>query len=115
MPFKKDSFLKRWYTKFNRIYFDNKLPEDVDIGWNELDGMYGTLAVNIWTSKEDGLEHKVLQIHIDPRKHHGREQYFATLLHEMVHVKLIPYRQHGKKFKDEMHLLMVKGAFDDLL
>jgi hypothetical protein len=76
--------------------------------------MYGTLAVNIWTSEEDGLEHKVLQIHIDPSRHHGNEQIRFTLLHEMAHVKLLPWRKHGKKFQDEMKRLAGRDAFEEL-
>jgi hypothetical protein len=112
--FKPDKRLQRWYKKYNHDFFDGQLPSDVQVGYNELEGMYGTLAVNIWTSEEDGLEHKVLQIHIDPRKHHGSEQTHFTLLHEMAHVRLLPWRKHGKKFQDEMKRLAGRDAFEEL-
>lgn len=115
MPFKPSKRLKNWYRKYNKVYFDNKLPDHVEIGLNELENAYGTLAFSIWTEEDDGLEHNVLQIHIDPRMHAGDEQLHATLLHEMIHVKLLPNKFHGKKFKNELRLLMLKGAFDDLL
>ena len=114
--FKPSKRLMRKYEEFNKLYFDNQLPHDINVGWNELEkNMYATLAVNIWTTEADGLEHRVLEIHLDPRRHYGPEQYLATLLHEMIHLKLLPYRFHGKRFKNERRLLMLKGAFDDLL
>jgi hypothetical protein len=112
--FKPDKKLQRWYNRFNKLYFDGQLPLDVQVGFNELEGMYGTLAVNIWTSEEDGLEHRVLQIHIDPDKHHGSEQLKLTLLHECCHVKLIPWRFHGRRFQEEMKRLAGRDAFKEL-
>jgi hypothetical protein len=112
--FKPDKRLQKWYQRYNRAFFDGQLPSDVQIGWNELDEMYGTLAASIWTSEEDGLEHKVLQIHIDPKKHYGPCQWKLTLLHECVHLKLLPWQKHGKRFESEMQLLAIKGAFAGL-
>ena len=34
--------------------------------------------------------------------------------HEMSHIKLHPYRKHGKKFNAEMLRLAEAGAFNDL-
>jgi hypothetical protein len=112
--FKPDHHLQAWYIKYNRAFFDGQLPSDVQVGYNELEGMYGTLAVNIWTSEEDGLEHKVLQIHIDPSKHFGGSQVRLTLLHEMAHIKLLPFRQHGRRFEEEMKRLASRDAFKGL-
>lgn len=111
--FKPDARLQKWYQKYNRAFLDGQLPPDVQVGYNELEGMYGTLAVNIWTSEEDGLEHRVLQLHIDPRKHYGSEQTHMTLLHEMCHVKLLPWRKHGRRFQEEMKRLAGRDAFEE--
>lgn len=112
--FKPSSRLQTIYRTYNRKYFDGELP-DITVGFNdELVGMYATLAVNVWTSEEDGLEHTVLQIHIDPKRHAGSEQERMTLLHEMCHVKLLPWRHHGKKFEEEMMRLAMRGAFKGL-
>lgn len=113
--FKPDKKLQRWYQKYNRAFFDGQLPSDVQVGFNELEGMYGTLAVNIWTSEEDGLQHTVLQIHIDPERHRGGEQVRCTLVHEMAHVKVLPKRHHGKEWKEEMTRLFLRGAFWGLI
>jgi len=37
-----------------------------------------------------------------------------AVLHEQVHIKLYPYRKHGKRFNQEMLRLAGAGAFDDL-
>jgi hypothetical protein len=112
--FKQDKRLQKWYIKYNRAFFDGQLPSDVQVGFNELEGMYGTLAVNIWTSEEDGLEHSLLQIHIDEKKHFAWDQIKFTLLHEMAHVKLLPIRHHGQRFQEEMKRLAGRDAFKDL-
>jgi SprT-like family len=112
--FKPSSRLQTIYRTYNRKYFDGELP-DIQVGFNELDGLYATLAVSVWTSEEDGLEHTMLQIHVDPAKHFGAEQLRATVLHEMAHVKCLPDRHHGKKFKEEMTRLFLRGAFWGLI
>ena len=38
----------------------------------------------------------------------------SVLLHEMAHIKLHPYRKHGKRFNAEMLKLAEAGAFNDL-
>lgn len=108
--FKPSSRLQTIYRTYNRKYFDNTLPE-ILVGYNTLEQMYATLAVNCWTTEEDGLEHTELQIHIDPERHHGSEQERMTLLHEMAHVKVLPHRKHGKQWKEEMTRLFLRGAF----
>lgn len=113
--FKPSARLKKTYDTYNKKWFDGQLPSDVQVGFNELEDMYATLAVNIWTSEEDGLEHTVLQIHIDPRKHFGGEQTKMTLLHEMAHVKVLPHRFHGKQWKEEITRLFLRGAFWGLI
>ena|ERR1700723_2347912 len=113
--FKPDRRLQNCYAKYNRIWFDNVLPLDVQVGFNELDDMYGTLAINLWTSEDDGLEHRVLQIHIDPNRHHGVAQRQLTLIHEMAHIKVLPKRHHGKEWKEEMQRLFLRGALWGLI
>lgn len=109
--FKPSSKLQRWVKHYNKKYFDGKLPE-VQVGFNdEIPDDHGT---QITVSLDYPPGHKIHQIHISPETHCSNRQLKLTLLHELVHLKLVPYSQHGKRFEAEMLVLASKGAFKDI-
>jgi predicted SprT family Zn-dependent metalloprotease len=70
------------------------------------------MAVTDFTT-EDG-ELTMIEIRLNPVMRFESKVYKFTLLHEMVHVKLYPYRFHGKKFDQEMLRLACAGAFNSI-
>lgn len=112
-PYKR---LQKWYDKYNKLYFDGKLPK-AEVGLNdELEGTKPNLeCYGITVSfTDDDTKTTVVQIHINPELHVTFDQARLTLLHEMVHIFLFPYDKHGKKFHDAMKTLAIKGAMDAL-
>jgi hypothetical protein len=88
--------LIRLYNKFNLLYFNNGLPP-VRIFYSPVDGGYADCC-----QLEDG----VMQVRINPSVGGWVDFLKLTLLHEMVHVKLWPYRKHGVRFDREVQRLM---------
>lgn len=114
--FKSDKRLLYWYRKYNKLYFDNKLPTTILVGWNDemkADTCAQHNGVGLELA-EDGITLRITVIHLDPKKHVGSTDTRLSLLHEMCHVALFPYDKHGKKFKDEKRRLAMLGALDDL-
>jgi hypothetical protein len=66
-----DKELKKLYKKYNEVYFDNLLPNDVDLQYEIMPGYCGLSTP--W-------EHR---ISIDPSL--TMSQLCGTLLHEMIH------------------------------
>jgi len=108
--FKPDKRLKRLYDKYNRLYWDNQLPHDAVIGWD--DGTTNCAEINV-------LEHetgqKVCVLHINPKEIHKREDKEIAVLHECIHAKLYPYTRHGQRFKEEVRRIAARGALDNLI
>jgi hypothetical protein len=100
---KSDRQLVRWYQKYNRLYFDSRLP-DAFVWYEVPAGAYADCDI------VDG----VWRIRINPSLAGWQQLAKFTLLHEQVHIKLHPYRNHGKKFNSEMLKLAEAGAFNDL-
>lgn len=102
------------YRRYNKRFFDGKLPHDIPIKYvevpkNSFCGLTTMVAV-------DGL---VLQcIYLDKALRDRDSLIKFSLLHEMVHVKLHPTSTavdaHGKEFDDEMMRLAFRGAFHNL-
>lgn len=113
---KQDKRLQRWYEKYNKLYFGSKLPKACVVGWNnELDPGDAAAVHGVhFTMAEDGVDWDVVGIHLDAAKHAGAKDARMSLLHEMAHLSLYPYRFHGKKFDMEMRRLAMLGAFDGL-
>jgi hypothetical protein len=94
--------LRRWYRTYNRRYFNGELPPNIPLKLVEDRDHRGyvlgekrescTIAINEAYYWDTGI---------------GR----MTLLHEMVHVKLCPYPNHGPRFQEEMQRLAASGAF----
>lgn len=103
IPSKSDPQLKRWYAKYNRLYFDGQLP-DAAVWWEPLASTYAdcNLVEGEW------------RIRINPSLSGWTAIWKLTLLHEMAHVNLWPNKRHGKKFHEEMMRLAGLGAFTGL-
>jgi len=92
------------YAKYNRMYFANKLPDDVAVWWEPPDGAYADC------NKVDNK----FRIRISPAISGWTEVWKLALLHEMSHVCLWPLKKHTKKFQSEMLRLASLGAFNSL-
>ena len=99
-----DNQLRRWYLKYNRLYFDNALPKNTRIWWEVPTGAYADCV------EENG----VWRVRINPSLAGWPQLAKFTLLHELAHIKLSPYLGHGEQFNAEMLVLAQKGAFNDL-
>ena len=93
--------LERSYRYYNKKYFGNLLPNppEVDIRWGDIQGSGYQVEDEIVISRKDRGRSNVWKL---------------TLLHEMVHLSLNPYRtrsDHGKEFQSEMLRLAGAGAF----
>lgn len=99
--------LEKITRRYNKDYFDGKLPKDLRIWWNDRIEDYG---LTIGISDED-TEHMFFDVYVHPDKHHGGEQVRLTLFHELAHVKLHPKTGHGRDFQEEMTRLALRGAF----
>jgi len=98
------TYLRRWYRDDNLKYFGGSLPDDTDIIYAPHKGCIGT-------SDEEDVGPFIL---ISPEYAiEGRMTHMA-LLHEMVHLKLLPYKRHGERFQVEMLRLAKLGAFKNL-
>lgn len=103
-----DRQLKRWYAKFNGLWFGGALPVDTVIYWKPLSENVGQLCPIFEIA--DGK----FEINIDPRYSGTTWEWKLVLLHEMAHLKLWrknPRHQHGKIFQEEMQRLALAGAF----
>ncbi len=108
----KSERLENLYIMYNALYFRRKLPK---------------ISVVFGPAKDNGEENvgltyscgNYLCIEINPELNPTHAEQAATLLHEMIHVKLWGNekirRSHGSLFRAELHRLMFEGAFDDLL
>jgi hypothetical protein len=111
-----NSYLKSLYNKYNRQYFDNKLP-DILVGYATTRQFKthrvkkGTCA---FTSFDDTKHTKPTAIVV--LYFPGKSMLYikADLLHEMVHVSK-PRAEHGKVFKKERRRILLLGAFDSIL
>lgn len=98
------------YRKYNRKYFDGKLPK-LPILWPSKlrkTSLAGYTEYNLKTRKPT-------HIALNPRFCGLRAIWILTLLHEMCHVKTgdLGPDEHGPRWQREMHRLARKGAFDN--
>ena len=100
---KSDPQLKRWYQKYNRLYFGGTLP-DAFVWYEVPAGAYADcqLVDGVW------------RVRINPSLAGWPSIARWSLLHEQVHIMLWPNRNHGRKFQAEMLRLAEAGAFKDL-
>ena len=95
--------LRRAYLAYQRELFPD-LPENVNVVFVPAD-CYG----EVWLDEEN-----VWTIRIDPKYAIDSRIWRLTLLHEMVHIEVYPYKGHGKKFQQGMLRLAQVGAFKNL-
>lgn len=102
------SGLKRIYNRFNRLYFNSKLP-DIDVLW-EPTGDSVALAHRVY---RDGTC-EVERLTFDPALKGYTRIVKTYMLHEMIHIKR-PTIGHGARFKAELQRLWDLGAYDRLI
>jgi predicted metal-dependent hydrolase len=101
-----DRNLKKIYRQYNKEWFDSALP-DVSVRWAvDDDDMKFECASKSFLACADNTA-----IVLNSEMKGATRLWRFTLLHEMVHTKLWPYRGHGKKFQMEMLRLAALGAF----
>jgi hypothetical protein len=99
-----DRELQKAYRAYNRRWFNDGLPEDVDCLFSPVDDCYGLVQ------QEGGGW--ILQI--NPKYSMESRLWKMTLLHECVHLKVHPYQRHGAAFQEAMLDLAKAGAFRTL-
>lgn len=107
---KSDLQLKRWYAKYNRLYFNSELP-DVLIYWEP------SPAANAHTCESHEAQNEPYTIVLDPAMKGFEKLWHMTLLHEMIHValwKTNPHHNHGGPFQREKNRLYELGALKRL-
>lgn len=110
--YKPDKRLQKLYVKYNKLYFDNSLPSDVQVGWVAYPEDSVHIAETATLDEDNGVIHHTIYIGESIRSLDTVVK--MTLLHEMVHVKIHPYNKHGRKFDEEMLRLASRGAFNKL-
>jgi hypothetical protein len=100
-----DRQLKRWYNEFNRRWFEEGLPEEVDVLYAPVEGCWGETVP---------VDRHSFVIRIDPHCAISNRVTKMTLLHEMTHVELWPYCTHGPRFERRMQELAACGAMRGL-
>ncbi len=106
-----DRQLKRWYAKYNREFFDDKLPQDTVIYWCPSPGAHAD------TCPVFEVAAGVFEIKIDPAIQGITCFWRMILLHEMIHVALWPRHpkhQHGRLFIAEKDRIYALGALKKL-
>src|ERR1700728_1997750 len=96
--------LRRIYNRFNRLYFNSKLP-DISIVWEPCGDS------NAITHTWDG---KAKRLCIDPSLRGCTRFVKLIILHEMIHVRY-PKARHDETFRAERQRLWDLGAFDKLI
>lgn len=98
--------LTRLYARYNKKFFDNKLPAESPIVLVDFQGT----SDEGWcvSHAEQGVA--VHTICLDKNLKDRPNVLKNQLLHEMIHVKLHPYGEHDQIFYDEVGRLVLRGA-----
>ena len=110
-----NAYLKSLYNRYNRQFFDGKLP-DILVGYATTKQFKkhrvkkGTCA---FTSFDDETHTKPTAIVIHYFTGKSMAYIKMDLFHEIIHVAN-PRADHGKVFQDEMKRLASLGAFDGI-
>ena len=107
-----DKQLKHWFAKYNKAYWDGKLPEHTVIYWEPPPGAHAT------TCPVYEVDFGQFVIKLDPAMRGDSDVWKIRLLHEMSHLALWskhPKHQHGKLFKAERERIFSLGAYNNLL
>lgn len=105
--------LRCWYSYYNKKYFDNKLPKNVDIDYGPCDGLVNVIACS-WLDKKPNGE-VIAYIRLIPEQNLAPNVSHMNLLHEQCHLAT-PYvgHDHGVEWQTCMHKLADAKAFDSL-
>ena len=97
----------RIYECLNHRYFSGTLPHVV-VGWCVFPSYLGaTLGAYCTESMVVMLSHTIKRVG------NPYAVVWNTLLHEMIHVKIVSMESpHGRRFQKEMERLKRRGAFD---
>jgi hypothetical protein len=112
---KSDTYLRRWFLKFNERYFNGELPNNVALWWEPCSD---AAAVTIEISPAEDGNPAELGIKIDPAIHMFGRMTKLLLLHEMVHIKLwgrSTLKDHGLAFDREIQRLLTFKAVRKLI
>lgn len=97
-----DPTLRRWYMRFNDVFFGGELPLDIPVYWEPATG---NLGETFEVENTDEGESPDLAIRLDPCLRFSSMMAKLTLIHEMAHVRIYPYLGHGKPFDAEIKRL----------
>jgi len=99
--------LRRSYLRYNRLWFSNRLPEDMVVRWSR------RMPHNLYGVYNEEAYGEGIFINAIWRGFYEIAQ--LTLLHEMAHVATESEKKHhGPRWKREMRRLARIGAFDNL-
>jgi len=104
--------LQSWYSAYNETYFDNSLPKNVVIDYDQHDDQYMATTMK-W---QNGTFH----INFNRNYTGGERVALYTLLHESCHIKTwdsynVFDGEHNKSWQDCMLRLDSHGAFRKIL
>ena len=108
-----NKYLRGWYDKVNRKYFNNQLPQETLVIWRK-PFVVGHGAEIVFF--KDGR----LLILVNPilRKIGAENHAIQSLIHEMCHLSLWCQKKnpatHGLLFQNEMKRLAKLGAFNTI-
>jgi hypothetical protein len=106
-----DRQLKMAYSKYNKLYFNNELPDNTVLIW-EPTPKNDAVCCPVYEVVDNCFE-----IKIDPALKGEPAYWRMVLLHEMIHVAIWrkhPKHQHGKVFTDEKDRIYALGALRKL-
>jgi hypothetical protein len=101
--------LDKWYAGSNSAYFEDKLPKNTIIDWNETDSR------NMAVTYEDGEQ---FHISLNPYYVRASRTAWEVILHEQCHIeeyKEAEKDEHGPRWRTCMLRLEMQGAYRPIL
>jgi len=100
----------RWYRKYNKLYFVNKLNNNPTIIFEHIEGK-DEKAAQAYKEKSGNVE-----IVLNPFHAHDWNYVRQSILHEMAHISIWPKgKTHNYLFDAEIDRLYQLGAYKGLL
>lgn len=97
------------YADINEKYFDSKLPKDTEVMWSRQLAVMGDMGLTI----TDG-ERFTIFLDIQMKEIGYERASTEVLIHEICHVAVFPYEEHGDPFQNCMSRLAKAGALADV-
>jgi len=106
------SKLHRTYARFNKKWFDGRLPAQIAMSFED---MSGTDHSGLCTTYQ-APNLLIHSIHLDSKFQEYDKLLEFFLIHEMAHMAAHPHEKipHDQSFQDQMHILAARGALWDL-